>query len=281
MYLRDIVSTLLRRWYLTVLALFLAVSAVALTLHVVGPTYQSKGSVVLVPPVDPESPQSNRLLGLGGLGQARDVLIRSLNSDTLHGELAEQYPGATYEIAPDYTTSAPVVLFTIEADGPATAADLRKDLVARVAPTLRELQTELDIPQASQVVSLVVNAGDEPTTLQKKRVRLALVAVAGVLVLSLGLIMLADVLLLRRRRTRSTESDGDAPISPDTPRANGTVRSSVRETTPLPVGADDSRTLSEPVRTGTSGPVLRPGRRSPSAVTGRSVPVKRKGRSAR
>ncbi len=212
MYLRDVMSALLRRWYLTLVAVVLAVASVAFVISEVGPTFQTKGSVFLVPPVDPENPHANRLLGLGGLGQARDVLVRALDSDTLHADLTRRYPGTEYEVTADFTTSAPVVLFTVEATTPESATALRQELVNRVAPTLESIQDELNIRPASRLVAVTINAGDEPQTLQKQRIRIVLAVLAGVVAVSLTFLILVDRLLLRRRRRRSEKAVIATPV---------------------------------------------------------------------
>jgi len=275
MYLRDVLSALARRWYLTAIIVLLAIGSSALVLSEVGPTYQTKGSVFLVPPVDPENPDTNRLLGLGGLGQARDVLVRALDSDTLHAALVNRYPDAKYEVTPDYTTSAPVLIFTVDAKTPESAAALRQDLVGRVSPMLQSIQEDLDIAKDSQLVALTINAGDEPQTLQKQRIRVLLVVLAGVLGISLAVVLLLDRWLLRRRSRASAVSAEPASESEDEARLDE------ESTTESILVMDGSPPRPEPEQQ----PLEHSPRRHPVSSRGRSatgsVPAKASGRSSR
>jgi hypothetical protein len=202
MYLRDLAASCLRRWYLAVLCLVgVAAMAMATASHVPA-TYEAKASVVLVPPRDPETPNANRYLSLGGLTQAVDVLTRSLSADETRRLVRAAEPTGTYEVVNDWATSAPMLVVTAKGESPAATRATLEAVLARVADNLRELQTTLNIGADSQITSLVVSRDAKPRKVTKAQVR-AMVAVVGAgVVASALLIGAADGLLLRRSRRK-------------------------------------------------------------------------------
>src|SRR5687768_14672808 len=87
MQLKDLSTTLIRRWYLVLLALVCAAIATFLTVDKVGPTYEAKAAVLLLPPVATvqhgsrsETTVGNPYLLLDGLSQIRDILIRTITA---------------------------------------------------------------------------------------------------------------------------------------------------------------------------------------------------------
>ena len=119
--MRVVWRSLRRRWYLVLALAVLTVGATFLVAQRVGETYEATGTVLVFPPSQAEDPtgamtQENPYLALGGVNQARDVVVRALTSKKIADEFGETYPsGTTFEIAPDFTNSAPIILFTVEA----------------------------------------------------------------------------------------------------------------------------------------------------------------------
>ena len=102
-------------------------------------------------------------MSLGGVGQARDVVVRALTSKQVGDAFGEDYPvGTTYEIVPDYTNSAPIILFTVEAATPDVATEALSSLIDRVPVELEKLQAGLDLPAAQRVTSVVLTRDEVP-----------------------------------------------------------------------------------------------------------------------
>jgi len=202
MYLRDLAASCLRRWYIAVLCLIgIAVMAMATASHIPA-TYEAQASVVLVPPRDPETPNANRYLSLGGLTQAVDVLTRSLSADETRRLVKAEQPTGSYEVVNDWATSAPMLVVTAKGESPAATRATLDAVLARVADNLRQLQTTLNIGADSQIMSLVVSRDAKPRKVTKSQVR-AMVAVVGAGVVASALLLgAADGLLLRRSRRK-------------------------------------------------------------------------------
>ena len=112
MYLRDLMASLLRRWYLVIVALLLTGLACGYVARAIGPTYQMSASVLLIPPKDPTGLVTNRYLSLGSTGSALQVLARSMSSDPTHREVLDGHQGADYTAGPDPSSSAPMLLLS-------------------------------------------------------------------------------------------------------------------------------------------------------------------------
>ena len=220
--------TLLRRWYLVLIALILTVSATWFTVRAIGPTYTAQGTVVLFPPETTviDSNNGNRLgnpyLLLGGLSQARDIVIRRLTSKEASADWGEAHRGSEYEATPDFTTSGPIILFTVEAPTSDGVVSGLADIMETVPGTLVDLQTDLDLPPEAQITSTVITMDRTPTTVKKSQIRGGILAGGLTLTTGVLLIGLYDGLRGRRsarqartgRRAVATESGGGGPGEP-------------------------------------------------------------------
>ena len=80
MVLSDMLRSLLRRWYIVVLGVILTVAGVYGAYTVTPVTYSATSTVVLLPPEKSVKDGDNPYLYLGGLGQALNVLVITMNS---------------------------------------------------------------------------------------------------------------------------------------------------------------------------------------------------------
>lgn len=200
MYLKDLAASLLRRWYLFLVALILGAMACLAVVRMVGPTYEQAAGIVLMPPKNPADPTANRYLELSSLSQAVDVLVRSLGNDATRAEVARSAEGGDYTTAPDATTSAPIVVITATAKTPAAVTATLGAVMQRVPLNLSDLQAGLDISGANRITSVVVSQDTKPTTVRKAMMRAGAATTVLVLVLLTVLIGALDGFLLRRRR---------------------------------------------------------------------------------
>ena len=197
--------SLRRRWYLVLALAVLTVGATFLVAQRVGETYEATGTVLVFPPSQAQDPtgamsQENPYLALGGVNQARDVVVRALTSKKVGDEFGEAYPaGTTFEIVPDYTNSAPIILFTVEASAPDVATEALSSLIDRVPVELEKLQSGLDLPAAQRVTSVVLTRDEAPAATTKAMIRAALMTMAALGGMGLLLIALVDGWLAGRR----------------------------------------------------------------------------------
>jgi hypothetical protein len=213
-----------RRFYLVIALGVLTGAATYLVAQRVGETYEATGTVLVFPPSRTEGPtgemsKENPYLSLGGVGQARDVVVRALTSKQVGDAFGAAYPaGTTFEIVPDYTNSAPIILFTVEASTPDVATDALTSLMDRVPVELDKLQAGLDLPPAERVSSVVLTRDEEPATTWKDMIRAALVTAAGLGGTGLLLIALVDGWLAGRREpdpdAAEEVADDDPPEQP-------------------------------------------------------------------
>lgn len=212
MELRVFWRTLRRRWYLTLMVLALTVGASAYVVSSVGPTYEAEGSALVFPPASSSRVEGrtttagNPYLELAGVNQARDVVIRTLKSRNVQAQWGAKFPGMSYEVTPDFTNSAPIILFTVEggtSEGAATALD---DLISRVPQVLDDLQGSLGLPQEGLVTARTLTQDSRPAVVRKGQIRAALLATAASAGLGLLLLALADSLLSVRSRTRAARA---------------------------------------------------------------------------
>lgn len=201
-----------QRWYLVLAIVLLTAGATYLVAQRVGPAYEATGTVLVFPPSQTRGPsgetmKGNPYLGLGGVTHARDVLVRTLTSKSVGDEFDARFPaGTSFEIVPDYTNSAPIILFTVEAPAPETSVAALQMLINRVPQELDELQAGLSLPVAQRVTSLVLTQDERPAATHKAQIRAAILSAAVLAGSGLLLIALVDGLLTGRRRTRTSQS---------------------------------------------------------------------------
>ncbi|MBD3923149.1 hypothetical protein IEZ26_00830 [Nocardioides cavernae] len=221
MEMRVVWRSLRRRWYLVLALAVLTLGATLLVAQRTGETYEATATVLVFPPAQAQDPtgamtQANPYLVLGGVSQARDVVVRALTSKKIADTFGETYPtGTTFEITPDFTNSAPIIVFTVEAPAPDVAIEALKTLTDRVPVELEKMQSELDLPAGEQVTSVVLTRDEVPATTKKAMIRSALMTMAGLGGLGLLLIALVDGWLTGRRSPspEDTVADDDAGAS--------------------------------------------------------------------
>lgn len=200
MFLRDLTMSLQRRWYLTIAGLIATALLCFGASVVVSPTYEAKASLLLLPPADSVEGGGNYLLQLGGLEGVVAILNRTLNSQSANDAIKKVAPGATYTVAPDYTTSGPIIIITADDKTPETTLKTLTAVSDLAGPSLANLQQSLGIGVSSRIRSTPLDTDLTPTTIRKTQVRALVIAAAGGLVGSALLIGLVDSWLLRRRR---------------------------------------------------------------------------------
>ncbi|MBK4348511.1 hypothetical protein [Lacisediminihabitans changchengi] len=210
MYLRDLLRSLVRRWYLLVAGLIITGVAAVGLFSVLPVSYHSSASMVLLPPKTATGDDGNPFLQLGGLNQAVDVLTRTLTSDSESRRILKANPGATFTVAPDGTTSGPIFIATSTAPTAAKATAMTDTIVATVPVALAQIQDGLSVQPESQIDVLVISQDAKPTLDSKIRLQ----ASAGIIALGVALTVVAtgliDGLLRSRRRLRASSRTSGA-----------------------------------------------------------------------
>jgi hypothetical protein len=224
MYLHDLIRSLLRRWYLVLFGLLLTAGLAWAAFQTIPVTYESRASMVLLPPKISTEPDGNPYLYLGGLGQALDVLTRSLDADAERERLEDAHPEATYEAIADTTTSGPIMLITSTASTPAGARNLTAAVLEAVPTVLSDLQTDLGVPVDSRITVMTLSVDTAATVDAKLRTQALGALIAAGVTLTILLTGLLDGLLRSRRsrpgRGRGTHvGDETAPKPAEAPAA--------------------------------------------------------------
>lgn len=252
MYLTDFLASCRRRWWL---ALLLVVGTAALSFaafRAIPPDHDAEASLVLIPPKTGEDLAPNRYLELGSLSFSVDVLARSMVSADTANRLEDEVPLAEYDVTPDPTTSAPIVLMSATSTDRASAARMLKLLLKEIPQTLDELQDEIDVQPKDRITTQVVAQDPKPVVNNKARVRLVAAVGAGLLFASGLLVATVDGLLIRRSRRRAAPRPAGSEGATGRPRS----RPAAPRRRPRKPGVAES----PPVRNGS------PSERDPTAV---------------
>lgn len=235
MYLRDVLDSCLRRWWLLVACLAISTGTVLLASTVVLPTYEATASVVLIPPQNPEEPDQNRYLGLGGLTQSADVLSGSMMSEETSDALVAAEPKAEYEVLPDWATSAPILKATTTSKSSDACEAMLELVLAQMPANLQSLQDSVGIKASNQITQVLVSRDTSPAKVQKARIRILAVLAVGLILFSALLIAAVDGLLLRRSARKQVPAETATQARP--------TALKVPESSPSPVPVSHGSTL--------------------------------------
>jgi hypothetical protein len=219
MELQAFLATLRRRWPMTVGGLILAIAVTTALVARVGPSYKAEGSVLLFPPTSTvtkagtnDSP-GNPYLNLTGLNQARDIVIRSLQSKSVADSFAAREPNASYEVTPDYATSGPIVVIGVTSKSSEAAVRGLGVVIGTVSEILANMQSELDLKSGDYITSKVLTIDRSAQVMVSTQIRSTILISAVLLGTVLLAIALLDPILLARkaRRLRPREASGTLP----------------------------------------------------------------------
>jgi len=211
MTVQETLRGLLRRWYVAIPGLLLAVGLVGWTWQTVPPSYERTAREVLVPgeaalPVEQGARASdpNPFLYLSGLDSATDVLVSAVSAESVVGEVTEPYPGSEVEVIRDPNSAGPVVIITVNAPTDAEAEAILAEMLIRTSDTLEELQQIENVDEDARVTISPIAVDTVGTPQQADRLLLA--GVAGMGTLGFTLLIAAGVDgLARRPRHRDNE----------------------------------------------------------------------------
>lgn len=238
MYIRDLIASLLRRWYLLVTGLLLTVALCIGAYMFVPVSYQAKGSVLLLPPASSVGARGNPYLYLGGLAQAVEVLSARMNATEIRKPIQDQHPDATIEIGQDVESTGPIVAVVVSSVTAVDTTATVEQVLSALPTTLLDMQDLLDVPESSRITSIRLTSDITVEAVTKARDR-AVIALAGVgLAGTILLVGLIDGLLLGRlpRLRRAVEpAPGWRRTGDDEDQADGQVPAGgAVEQVPLP-----------------------------------------------
>lgn len=234
MTVRELLALLLRRRYVVVAGLLATLGLVLGTTAFVQPVYESRATVVLLPGAASITEGGNPLLFLGGLNQARDVLVRKMQSDEVLGRLLEEsasdeFTRDDFTVEPDALTSGPSIIVTGRGFVPAAATQARDGVVDLLPRELARLQDEVDAPADTRISSLVLTSDEEPALNSRGTTRAMVATVVVGVSLTLFSAALIDSILLSRagptgRRSRRGSRQQEREAAAAVEATSGEVR---------------------------------------------------------
>lgn len=218
MNIADTLRGLLRRWYIIVPGIILAIAGAVGAYAVIAPGYERTATQLLLPGEGTVPPGvTNPYLYLGGLTQASDIVVRVMQGEDVAGKVLAEYPGAEVLIQRDPTVSGPVIQIVVTAGTDAAAGGALNALVAESAVVLNDLQEEQNV-SADDKMSISTLTQDTTSTLQQKtRLVMSAAVAVGIVIFSLVIASLVDGLA---RRPRAAGRRGGEPAATRTSRAD-------------------------------------------------------------
>ena len=206
MKLADIPKVMLRRWYVTVVGVMVTLGLLIAAFVLFPASQQVNSRILLLPPKSTVGVRGNPYLGLGGLKQPVDVLVRALTSQEAALEVEQRWPSATYLVEPDYTTNGPILVITVEDSNPKVALDATTYLLDQAPKTLDALQAGLGSDPTHGLPSTVITRDAVPEPVRKSQMRALVVALGAGVTLTALAAAAVDGLLRQRRRPLVAES---------------------------------------------------------------------------
>ncbi|WP_146070315.1 hypothetical protein [Arthrobacter sp. GMC3] len=222
MHIGETLKSIGRRWYVVLLGILLTVGLAYMVNTRVPTTYESKGSILIMPPKFTVGAEGNPYLFLSGMNQAVDVLVRRASAPEVTAPLLNRFPGASYTVAADGTTSSPILMVTANASTEAQSLLILDAALKSVDATLSIMQDEASVKDINRVhgQELVVDKVATPKT--KTKIQLLLAAVGAGSIGTLWLAGLVDGWIIGRQQRMRRASKNELAIEHDT-ETNGVV----------------------------------------------------------
>jgi hypothetical protein len=201
MNIADTLWGFIRRWYIVLPGLILAVATGLGVFTVVHPGYERTATQLLIPGEGTIPPgTTNPYLFLGGLLQASDIVVRVMQSDEVLGPAVADHPGTEVVIRRDPIVSGPVIQLTVTAKSDAGAEEVLANLVAQTSVVVERLQVQQNVAPDDRMTVSLLTEDTRSIPQQKTRLLLSVGAAAGIVVLTLVVASLVDGLIRRSRR---------------------------------------------------------------------------------
>jgi hypothetical protein len=202
MNIADTFRGFVRRWYIVLPGLIIAMVGAIGAYITVQPGYERTATQLLLPGsgIIPKD-STNPFLYLGGLTQAADIVVRVMQSEEVLDKVVDQFPGTDVVVQRDPTVSGPVVQIVVTAKSDAAAAGALDELVQQSGVVLDRLQTEQNVTGNNQMTISTLTQDTKSTLQQKTRLVVAAGVFLGLVILTLLVASLVDGLSRRARRT--------------------------------------------------------------------------------
>lgn len=207
MNLADTIAALKRRWYIVVTGILVAVVAAYGAWTFLPPSYERSATVLLLPGSATVPDGQNPYLYLGGLGQAADVIVSAIDSNTVLSRETADYPGTKVTVQRDPINSGPAIDIQVTSSSDRSTGAVLKAVLGQVSTTLESIQDKESVPVKNRISVTTLSADDQSTIANKTRLLGAAGAAIALLVVSLLVAAMVDGLSRRRRRGASVHDD--------------------------------------------------------------------------
>lgn len=208
MNIADTLRGLLRRWYIVVPGIILAVVGAVGAYVVIQPGYERTATQLLLPGEGTvPAGVTNPYLYLGGLTQASDIVVRVMQGEDVAGKTIEEFPGTEIVVQRDPTVSGPVIQIIVTAKTDEAAGDALDALVAQTAVVLDQLQDEQHVSADDRMTVSTLTQDSTSSLQQKTRLMMSAAAFGGIVIMTIVIASLVDGLSRRPRRARRQPDD--------------------------------------------------------------------------
>jgi hypothetical protein len=243
--LAELWRVVLRRRWVLVPGLVVALLAAGIGFLSTPPTYSRSQSYLLLSPVVTEQGRGNPFLQLGnGVGMAASVLSKRVSGGETAAAITASEPRLEYTVSLDPTTSAPVLLVTVEGPSLAVVGAALERLGTELTDQLAALQRDAGAPEVSWVTIGLLTGDAGSQVSYAAGMRAGVVAGAAALLL---LLVLVTGLETHRLRGARKDSAASRPVDEE---ARGPLPSA---TTAAPSSADGGRSSSLPPQVSAAG----------------------------
>lgn len=208
MIVSDLLKSLLRRWYIVLIGLGLTAGMVFFAYSITPVTYKASAVVVLLPPKKSVADGDNPYLYMGGLGQALNVLVITMNSANTQEAVLKERVGLGFALEQDTTTTGPIINITTVAPTNTDALDLLDQVVELIPQTLDGLQSQLEVPGNAKIGLMTLAQAHVADTENKRQLQLMAVSGAAGLVGTVLVVAAIDKLLAKRAGKRNRPKKG-------------------------------------------------------------------------
>lgn len=226
MNIADTLWGLIRRWYIVLPGIILALTAGLGLFTVVQPGYERTSTQLLLPGEGTiPTGVTNPYLFLGGLTQASDVVVRVMQSNEVIGKVVEKYPGTEIVVERDPTVSGPVIRIVVTAKSDEVAGEALTMLADETSTVLDQLQTEQNVATKDRMSVSTITFDEVGVPQQKTRLVLSAGAAFGLIVVTLLVASFVDGVARgphrrgraggHRRGDADPAKDDDSPSSSD------------------------------------------------------------------
>lgn len=208
MLMTEVLRALLKFWYLVLCGVLVALGGAYYMWNHTEPRYTAEASVLLLPPASsikgtaPNGDDSNPLMNLGGLNQARDVLISAMSSASQKEAFDQAFSNTAYTVGVDPLSSGPILVIKTDSERAAEASQSLEFLLGQFSERLVDMQVDLAVPEKSSIESIQLTPPTTPEADAKPQLRAAALTGVGALVATVLLIALIDGLLRYARRSK-------------------------------------------------------------------------------